>query len=487
LGNQPGAPGVEEFSGEEFGCALAVVWLYSAQPLPWGSSLLGASERDVEEADVNRRFFFVARRSGVAAAALSLIWVFHVIAQPQKKVKDQGEYDLFTAIVKEGDHSKKIGLLDQWKQKYPDTEFQQERMEFYLRSYAGLGQYSKVIETAKAILAAHPKHIESLYWANFLTPGLHAKEPPPDAVDFADQSANALLSVEMPPNTKPDDWARAKNDLDALAHRTMGWAAMQRKNATAAEQAFRKSLEVKPNQGEVSYWLGMVLRAQRTAEAQSSALFYFARAASLETRDGGLPDPQRKEIDAYLARAYSGYHGQDDAGLAELKALARKSAAPPGGFKIKSATEIAIEKEEEFKKSNPPLALWMSLKKELTGDNGEQFFQSSMKDAHVPGGAGDIQKFKGTLIEARPAARPKELIVGLADPQVPEVTLKLEAPLAGRPEPGSPVEFEGVPVAFAKEPFMVTFDVEKDGVAGLKMGPAAPARRPVARKSAAKK
>ena len=393
----------------------------------------------------------------------------------EKKVKDQAEYDLFNAIVKEGDHTKKLGLLDQWNQKYPDSDFKQERMEFYLRSYAGLGQYAKVIATAKEILSSQPKHIESLYWVNFLTPGLNAKDPSAEALGLADQSAHALLSVEMPPNTKPEDWAKAKNDLDALAHRTIGWAAMQRKDAIAAQQAFKKSLEIKPGQGEVSYWLGTVLRGERTTEAQSAALFYFARAAVLEAREGGLPDAQRKEIDAYLTRAYNSYHGQDNAGLGELKLLARRNAIPPADFKIKSATEIAIEKEEEFKKSNPPLALWMSLKKELTGENGEQFFESTMKDAHVPGGAENIQKFKGTLIEARPAARPKELIIGLADPTAPEVTLKLDTPVNGTPEPGSELEFEGVPVAFAKDPFMVTFDVEKEKVVGLKVTP--PARR----------
>lgn len=440
---------------------------------------------------MNRHSTFHTYRGSVAAFAiasfLSPLWVAMAQGQEaQKKVKDQAEYDLFTAIVKEGDNNKKLGLLDQWKQKYPDSEFKQERQEFYLRSYAGLGQYPKVIETAKELLGAHPKHIESLYWINFLVPGLNAKEPSAEAVSMADQAANALLAVDMPPNTKPEDWAKAKLDLDALAHRTMGWAAMQRKDSAAAQQAFRKSLEIKPNQGEVSYWLGTLLRAERTGEAQSAALYYFARASVLEAREGGLPDPQRKEIDAYLTRAYNGFHGQDEAGLKELKALARKSPVPPGEFKIKSATEIAIEKEEEFKKSNPPLALWMSLKKELTGDNGEQFFASSMKDAHVPGGAENIQKFKGTLIEAKPAVRPKELVVGLADASVPEVTLKLDTPVAGKPELGAQLEFEGVPVGFVKDPFMVTFDVEKEKIAGLKIE-SAPARRPTKKGGGAKK
>ena len=158
---------------------------------------------------------------------------------------------------------------------------------------------------------------------------------------------------------------------------------------------------------------------------------------------------------------------------------------PPADFKIKNATEIAIEKEEEFKKTNPELALWMGLRKELTGDNGSQFFESNMKGAAVPGGAGGIQTLKGRLISAKPAVNSKELVVGVADAATPEVTLKLETPVKGKPVIGSDLNFEGVPETFVKDPFMVTFDQAK--VTNVKTEAAAPVRRPVTKKSGAKK
>jgi hypothetical protein len=95
-----------------------------------------------------------------------------------------------------------------------------------------------------------------------------------------------------------------------------------------------------------------------------------------------------------------------------------------------------------------------------------------------------VRKFKGTLIEARPATRSKELIVGLADAKVPEVTLKLDAPLTGKPEVGCEIEFEGVPAAFTADPFNITFDVERAKIEGLKVQ-AAPA--PVRKKAPAPK
>ena len=44
-----------------------------------------------------------------------------------QQAKDQAEVDLFNAILKETDNAKKLQLLDQWKQKYPDTAFKEQR------------------------------------------------------------------------------------------------------------------------------------------------------------------------------------------------------------------------------------------------------------------------------------------------------------------------------------------------------------------------
>ena len=93
-----------------------------------------------------------------------------------------------------------------------------------------------------------------------------------------------------------------------------------------------------------------------------------------------------------------------------------------------------------------------------------------------------MTKFKGKLISQKPALRPKELVVGISSPDTPEVTLKFENALPGKAEPGTTIEFEGVPSAFTKEPFMLTFDVEgKDKITGW------PAQAPPAKKAVVRK
>jgi tetratricopeptide (TPR) repeat protein len=398
-------------------------------------------------------------------------------AKKEKKVKDLGEHEVFTAVVKETDNNKKLALLNTWKQKYPESDYKEERLAYFLTTYQALGQPAKMVETAKEILAMNPKDVQGLYWITILTPQLNSTSP--DALDLGEKSAQALLGAEKPAPLKDEDWKKAQSEMAPLAHNTLGWIAMQRKNNEAAEQAFRKSVELKPNQGQVSYWLGLVILGQKKPERQSEALFHFARAAALDQTQGGLSAEGRQQIEAYVSKNYSAYHGKDDAGFNELKDLAKSQPFPPAGFKIKSSMEIALEKEEELKRTNPQLATWLNIKKELTAPNGAQFFES-MKGAELP-------KLKGKVLEAKPAVKSKELVLGLTTGDTPEVTLKLSEPIAGKPEIGTEIEFTGVATTYTPEPFMLNLDIEKAKIEGLKVEAAAPPARGGAKKSTKKK
>jgi tetratricopeptide (TPR) repeat protein len=403
--------------------------------------------------------------------------------QPKKQVKDQGEYDLFNSVLKATDPNEKLKLLTTWKEKYPASDFKDDRLVYFIQTYAQLGKYQEAISSAKELLAIDSKNITAMFYINNLTPVAYATNPPADALDQAEKAANGLLAAEMPANTKAEDWAKAKKGLDTAAHKTLGWVAWQRKNFDVAEQQFRQSLEMNPNDGEASYWLGSALLQSRKPDKQAPALFEIARAVMVDPAHGGLPDATRKQLEAYLTKTYTTYHGSTE-GLDQLKEQAKASALPPANFEIKTGAQLEAEKEEEFKKANPSLALWMNLKKELQGPNGEQFFETTMKNANVPGGAGGITKLRGHLISAKPAANPTQLVIGMEKADVAEVTLKLETPVKGKPVPGSEVDFDGVPVSYTKDPFMVTFEQAK--ASGMKME-APPARKAPAKKAGARK
>jgi tetratricopeptide (TPR) repeat protein len=372
--------------------------------------------------------------------------------------KDTAEYDLVTSIGKEADPTKKIALLDTWKQKYPETEFKEMRLILYLQAYQAAQNTPKAVETAKELLTVNPRELNALY---FLTNYGQIVPPTPDSLATGEKAARALLTLEKPP-TVPDEatWEKAKLDLEVTARTTLGYIAAHHKQHEAAVKEYKRILELKPNNARASFGLGSALIAQQKPELYSEALFHFARAASL-TGPEALPPDAKKQVDALFVKYYETYHGPDPAGMKELRALATgPKPAPPDGFKIKSKIEIEQERAEKLKSENPSLALWLSIKEQLTAENGQQYFESSMKNALLPGGAGGITKFEGTLVSHDPATRPKELVLAISDATTPEVTLRLESPLPGKADPGTKISFEGAALEFTKEPFMVIFAVE---------------------------
>ena len=387
----------------------------------------------------------------------------------KKNYKDQQEYTLYDSATKETDNNKKLTILNTWKEKYPDSDFKQDRLVLFLNTYQALGKGQNMMDTAKEILAIDPKDITALYWITFLSPSMGNTSA--DATATAVKAANGLLAAEKPAATKEEDWKAAKSNLDAIAYKTLGWAAQVQKNYAEAETNYKKSLQIDPKSGEVAYSLAQTVLAHSIAEKkpemQSEALYYFARAAAYDGPEALAP-AGRKQVDDYLTKVYKTLHG-DDTGLAELKATAKANAAPPEGFHIKTAAEIAQEKEEELKKTNPELALWLNVKGQLLSPEGQGYFDSSMKDAAVP-------KLKGWLVSAKPPVKSKELMVSMESKDgSPNVTLKLvgedgttPAALTGKPVTGEEISFEGIGDSFTKEPFMVTFRVEKSKITGLK-------------------
>ncbi|HTM47111.1 MAG TPA: hypothetical protein VL285_00415, partial [Bryobacteraceae bacterium] len=196
---------------------------------------------------------------------------------------------------------------------------------------------------------------------------------------------------------------------------------------------------------------------------------------------GALPPDKQKTIDAFFVKQYNTFHGADDKGLQDLRALAIANPLPPPGFELKNKNQIEAENQQKFAAENPQLALWVTIKDQLAGANGEQYFESSVKGAALPGGANGVTKFKGKLISQKPATKPTSFVLAMGKEDTPAVTVNLDKPMATKAPEGAEIQFEGVATSFTKEPFMLTFDAEKDKIEGWP-APPAPVRRPPVRK-----
>src|ERR1035441_2392275 len=75
-------------------------------------------------------------------------------APPEKKVKDQGEYDLYNQTLK--DQANPAALLkdlDTWAQKSPESDYKDDRWYYYIAAYNGATppQPAKVLEVGAAL------------------------------------------------------------------------------------------------------------------------------------------------------------------------------------------------------------------------------------------------------------------------------------------------------------------------------------------------
>jgi tetratricopeptide (TPR) repeat protein len=430
-------------------------------------------------------------KRALAAIALITLGGTAVGAQGQQKQwKDRAEYDLYESITKEQNANTRLGLLNSWKQKYAASDYADARQILFIQTYQALGNAKGMMDSAKELVEKDPKNFQGLYWMNLLT--ISMNDTSPAALDTGEKAGNALLGVipetfdpaKKPANVADDVWKQERANMTAIAHRTLAWVAMTRNQNEVAEKFLTEMLRANPNDAQASSWMGTVLLKQRKIEKISPGLYHIAHAANHDGQ-GALPDAVRKSLQSYLEKQYINFRG-DKEGLAEMIEMTKKSALPPDGFKIESKDELLAKQEEELKKTNPQLALWVNIKRALGGAEGAGYFDTNMKGAAIPGGAGGVDKFRCTAVATAPDKRPNMIICGISSPDMSEVTLRFEKPLAAPVPPGTELQFSGVPAAFTADPFMLTFDVEVEDVAGLPK-PAPAAKKGGAGKKASKK
>jgi tetratricopeptide (TPR) repeat protein len=404
-------------------------------------------------------------------------------AAPQKNYQNQGEYEIYNEVTKDyagNNFTKAIADLDTWKEKYPVSDYGGDREVWYVKSYMAAKQYGKAVDQAGELLSkgldsvfSNPKEgpgqmLQILWNATVAVPVV--VNPTAEQLATGDKVARRLMAFDRTPDGVSDaDWTKLKSDLQGPAKAALLYLAIfpgnqamtkQPRDCAAAEVAYAKALADYPDSSTISFNMGMALSCLKK---NAAAIYAFERAAVLDPTLGGTKDA--KQTQSYADGAYTRVHGSDE-GLEQLKQQVKQSPLPPAGFAIKTATQILEEKEAEFENGNPQLALWMKIKGALADANGPEYFESQLKNSAVP-------QLRGTLVAAKPACRPKELLVAFPLPDAPqplqaEITLKLDKPLGGKPEVGTEFHWEGVPISFVQSPFMLTMEADTAKIELLK-------------------
>ncbi len=390
------------------------------------------------------------------AACLLLMVAAVAIPNPQEKeYKDRAEYDIITKVYGEADPQQKIALLNEWTEKYPETDYHLERSRFYLDSYQKTGSMPEAIAAAKELLGKLPGDFAANYVITLYSPNLGKA----DAATLKDASiaANELLTA-LPKQfgTKPDSvaqeaWDNARTGAEAAAHQTIGWTQMQKKENMAAEESFRKVLELDPSRGQVSYWLGQVVLAQNEASKYDLAFFSFARAALYDGPNAMNADG-RQQVLEYVQNMMRKNYGEESFNLywPRFESMAKVGALPSERIELKSEEQLQFEAEQKSRKENPLLWQFKDLQVALTGAQGDSTW-AKLNGALTP-------KMRLYVVSATPPERPATINFTSEPGGGVEVVLNLENRRRSGVRSGTMLTFEGVAAGLRKEPFRLTLN-----------------------------
>ena len=424
-------------------------------------------------------------RVGGAAAALALLTGLALVpaasaqdannqqaAAGTKNWKDRAEYDLALKVSQTTDPKARLELLNTWTDKYPQTDYIQDRLQSYMVTLNQLAANDpnarkQLIDKAGEMLKVDPNNFTADYYITTWGPAVGGASPTPDLESQVDAAAHGMLDnvdkqfadSKKPAAMNADQWTQAKTVATALAHNTLAWEDAAKKDTAGAEEQYKASLTVNPNQPNVSYQYAKLLMDEKK---YPQALYEYARAANYDG-PGALPQAARDQVKAYYTKVYAQYHGTPD-GADQIAAQAKTNALPPDGFTIEGQGDIEAKKADELNKrmaSDPGFGLWYTLETNLTGASGDQFFNDKVKDAEIPGGAQGVKNFTGTVISIDPPDHPTKIVLGVADAQTADATLlfsqALPAAALDKVKVGQKLDFSGVADSYAKDPYMLTF------------------------------
>jgi tetratricopeptide (TPR) repeat protein len=417
-------------------------------------------------------------------------------AAPVLNWKDNNEFVEADAANKETDAAKRLALLDKWKKDYPATDpaILIIRQDMFLFAYTQLTQARQAFDEAQEILKERP----NLFPALIATVSqVMSIKPAPTAADMdtAEKVANRMLDnpdsvfadANKPANMTPAQWAQTRTETKPYAEKVLIAIYAARKDEKRQVDDLTKLIKKDPTLAVASYTLGQtmmkILGEEKKPEDQPTAFYQFARAVAY-TGPGALAATDKTAIQAYLTKAYTGFHGSAD-GLTDLLAMAKANPFPPANFSIKSTVDIAKDEEAarqaEIAK-DPLMYLWVHGVKEKLASDGDSYFDSNVKGFGLPPADDKTtpptpQFFTAHIISMTPATKPKEILVGIEKADIADAKLTFETALPGKMDIGETIQFTGTAKDWSHDPknIVVTFDVDpKDGLNGTWTGKNAP-------------
>jgi tetratricopeptide (TPR) repeat protein len=321
-------------------------------------------------------------------------------------------------------------------------------------------------QTARDILQVNPNNTTAMLVLSYAFMQTPLTETDPALQQkLADAEANAKHGIDAanalvkPASVSDAAFQASKNTMLATNYQAEAIVGLYRKDYAASLVAFKQAAAITPNDGALFYRIGDTLAKERPVK-WDDALWAFARAVALDG-PGAMNAAGKQQVDSYLTRAYTAYHGSAE-GLDELKQQAKAAPFAPDGFHIKTKAELAPPP--------PPTPVEPPIPDDVTkmsfGQIEVVLGKDDDKSKEVFGklkAAGGMD-LEGVIVSSTPPAAPRTVRIAVLKktqetPGAYDIVLMLAAPTTpARVAKGKTVEFQGAVKEFKPEPFSLTLN-----------------------------
>ena len=405
-------------------------------------------------------------------------------AQPtqQKTIKDPNEYNAYISATSQTDPSQKAAALESFVQQYPNSIVKEEAMIGAMSAYQQAGNGAKLADAANKALQAYPNNVLALAVGvsgrrqqlnSGTLPPQQAKQVIGEAAQLAQRGLPALASWTKPEGVSEADFPKQKTSIAAIFNGTIGQDAITRQDWPVAQRHMKEASIANSNDYVDAYFAGFAFLSPKpnTDENMLTGLWFAARASALA--------PQVADFRKFGLFYYKKYHGNEE-GWDQLVQQAKSSALPPSNLAA-MITKRPSEAQQVRKmiEDNPNIETWSFGEWVLLFTYGSP----ADKAASFERIKGRPFKFQGSVIGATLETVDVALTQDAIDAKKAEVSVTLAEPAKKVPAVGSAFSFQGNPVSFTMDPFLVTMDSGVDLTPPDKptKGPAkkGPAKRPV--------
>jgi Flp pilus assembly protein TadD len=367
-------------------------------------------------------------------------------------IKDPAEYNAYVGAVQQTDPTAKISGLEAFLTQYPNSVMKNQALEILMGTYQQAGNQQKTIDTATKLVTADPNNVRAMallaYFKRLQAQGgdPNAKQLLADAKKYGQQGLDALPKFNKPEGTSDADFQKMKDQMAGIFNAAVGIAALQDKDYATAVKALRVAADGNPQDFSVVYPLALAYLGQ-TPPDYINGIWFAARAAAV------APPQAQPQIEKYARSQYVKYHAGDD-GWPQVLAAAKANPTPPADFTIKPAATPAEQAHKMVQDTTPDkmdFATW-----EFVLSNGSQQDQDTVWNAIK----GKAVQMNGVVFKASPtqfeiAASSDDIAAKKSD-----VTLNFEDSVPPKliPKEGASLDFQGEPVSYTPNPFMMVME-----------------------------